>query len=262
MGKKNEVCQLLHKAIQENPPMTLRDGDVLAKGYDDELDELRALSQDSSQFLLDLEQRERERTKLATLRVSYNRIHGYYIELSRIQAEQVPADYMRRQTLKNAERFITPELKAFEDKVLSSQARALVREKWLYEQLLEKLLQYLPELQKCAAAVAELDLLNTLAERAVTLNWVAPQFTAEAGIEIEQGRHPVIEQVLKSPFIPNDLILNTKRRMLMITGPNMGGKSTYMRQTALIVILAYIGSYVPAKKAWIGPIYKIFTHIS
>jgi DNA mismatch repair protein MutS len=256
-----DLKNLLQRAIIENPPMTIRDGGVIATGYDAELDELRALSENTGQFLVELEGREKKRTGIATLKVGYNRIHGFYIEISRGQANNAPTDYIRRQTLKNAERYITPELKSYEDKVLSSNSRALAREKFLYEQLLETLIKHLEKLQAMASALAELDVLNNLAERAESLNLVAPELSTTSGIFIEAGRHPVIEQVTKDPFIPNDIGLNEKRQMLIITGPNMGGKSTYMRQTALIVLLAYIGSFVPAKSATIGPIDRIFTRI-
>ena len=253
--------EFLSKAIMEEPPQTLKDGGVIAFGFDAELDELRQLSENSSDFLLKIEERERERTGISTLKVGYNRIHGYFIEMSRLQAESAPADYLRRQTLKNAERFITPELKIFEDKVLSCQSRALHREKILYEKILDYLLTALFDLQKTAAALAEVDVLATLAERASNLNLVAPTFSDETILQIQQGRHLVVEQNRDAPFIPNDLSLNETQRMLMITGPNMGGKSTYMRQTALIVLLASIGSYVPARSALIGSIDRIFTRI-
>jgi DNA mismatch repair protein MutS len=256
-----QLTQLLQQALIENPPVVLRDGGVIAPGYDAELDELRQLSEHSGQFLLDMEIREKARTGIATLKVGYNRIHGYYIEISRGQAEQAPSDYIRRQTLKNAERFITPELKSFEEKALSSASQALAREKMLYEKLLEELINFLEPLQRAAAALAELDVLNNLAERAVTLNLVAPEFSTTPKIEIIAGRHPVVEQVNKNPFVPNDVQLNPQRRMLMITGPNMGGKSTYMRQIALITLLAHMGSFVPAQKATLGPIDRIFTRI-
>lgn len=256
-----ELHHLLSQAIIENPPAVTRDGGMIAKGYDKELDELRELSEHSSQFLIDLEQQERERTGLSTLKVGYNRVHGYYIEISKLQAHQAPESYTRRQTLKNAERFITSELKQFEDKVLSAKSKALSREKALYDELLDKLIVHLTPLQQSAAGLSELDVLTNLAERAECLNCVAPALTNESGIHITAGRHPVIEQVLEDPFVPNDTDLNHEKRMLMITGPNMGGKSTYMRQTALIVLLAYIGSFVPAKEATIGPIDRIFTRI-
>lgn len=256
-----ELANLLQRAIKENPPAIIRDGGVIADGYNTELDTLRNLSENAGQFLIDLEQREKQRTGIATLKVGFNRIHGYYIEISRGQAAQAPLDYMRRQTLKNAERYITPELKEFEDKVLSAGAKALAHEKILYEELLEILCTHLRELQISAAIIAELDVLNNLAERAITLKLVRPEFSDQTGIYIEAGRHPVVEQVITSPFVPNDINMNLSRRMLVITGPNMGGKSTYMRQTALITILAHIGSFVPAKKAIIGPIDRIFTRI-
>lgn len=256
-----ELQTLLQRAIMDNPPITIRDGGVIANGYDAELDSLRSLSENAGQFLIELEAREKQRTGIATLKVGYNRIHGFYIEISRGQANNAPADYIRRQTLKNAERYITPELKSYEDKVLSANTLALAREKLLYDQLLDILILQLDKLQNMAAALAELDVLNNLAERAATLNLIAPEFTTQSGIHIEAGRHPVIEQVLTEPFIPNDIHLDAQRRMLMITGPNMGGKSTYMRQTALITLLAYIGSFVPAKRAVIGPVDRIFTRI-
>lgn len=256
-----ELQALLQRAIVSNPPIVIRDGGVIAAGYNSELDELRMLSENAGQFLIDLEIKEKTRTNISTLKVGYNRIHGYYIEISRAQANQAPADYIRRQTLKNAERFITPELKMFEDKVLSSRGKALALEKALYDDLLDLLIHELDKLQDTAKALSELDVLNNLAERAVTLNLTAPVFTNDVGIYIEAGRHPVVEKVLETPFIPNNTLINADRRMLIITGPNMGGKSTYMRQTALIVLLAHIGSFVPAKAATIGPIDRIFTRI-
>lgn len=252
---------VLQKALIDNPPMTIRDGGVIARGYDTELDELLMLSENAGDFLLQLEAREKERTRLSTLKVGYNRVHGYYIEISRTQAEQAPADYIRRQTLKNAERFITPELKAFEDKALSSREKALAREKLLYEALLEFCLTDLLPLQASAAAIAELDVLSNFAERADQLKWTCPALSQEAGIEIIEGRHPVVEFVSEQPFVPNDVQLADAQRMLMITGPNMGGKSTYMRQIALIVLLAHIGSFVPVKAARIGSVDRIFTRI-
>ena len=256
-----ELEQLLAKAIVENPPVVIRDGGVIAEGYDSELDELRNISTNAGQFLVDLETRERERTGIATLKVGYNRVHGYYIEISRAQSDKAPAEYIRRQTLKNAERFITPELKEFEDKALSAKSRALSREKALYEALIETLNQSLLPLQLSAAAVSELDVICTLAERADNLSLSRPTLTSEAGIQYQQGRHPVVEQVLDSAFVPNDLELGEDRRMLIVTGPNMGGKSTYMRQTALIVLLAHIGSFIPAQSATIGIVDRIFTRI-
>jgi DNA mismatch repair protein MutS len=256
-----ELLQLLTAAIVENPPVVLRDGGVIAQGYNAELDELLALSENASGYLVEMEEREKKRTGFSTLKVGYNRVHGYYIEISRLQAGSAPADYIRRQTLKNAERFITPELKIFEDKALSSRDKALALEKELYEALLEIILRYLQPLQIGAAALAECDVLTTLAERADTLDLQCPQFSDAAGINIVGGRHLVVESVLDQPFVPNDVDLSETRRMLVITGPNMGGKSTYMRQIALITLLAYIGSYVPAQAALIGPIDRIFTRI-
>ena len=256
-----EVVRLLQAAIIENPPMLIRDGGVLASGYDAELDELRAMSENADQFLIDLEARERERTGLSTLKVAYNRVHGYYIEISKAQSAAAPDDYQRRQTLKNAERYITPELKAFEDKVLSARERALAREKALYEALLQKLLEPLPALQQTAAALAELDVLCCLAERAERYNYCEPTLCDDTRLELRGSRHPVIEQVLDEPFIPNDVLMHERRRMLIITGPNMGGKSTYMRQTALVILMAHIGSFVPADSAVIGGFDRIFTRI-
>lgn len=256
-----EMQSLLEKAIVENPPITIRDGGVIAQGYDAELDELLALSENAGNYLIELEEREKSRTNLSSLKVGYNRVHGYYIEISRVQAQSAPADYIRRQTLKNAERFITPELKAFEDKALSSRDKALAREKVLYEELLGKVLAQLIPLQESAQAIAELDVINNLAERADSLDLCRPELTNDPGINIVAGRHPVVESVLKTPFVPNDVNLDNQNRMLLITGPNMGGKSTYMRQIALITLLAHIGSYVPARAAKIGPVDRIFTRI-
>jgi DNA mismatch repair protein MutS len=261
IGEHPQTLDLLRRALIEQPPVLIRDGGVLAAGYDPELDQLRALSTDAGQFLLDLESRERERTGIPTLRVGYNRIHGYYIELGRARADRVPADYVRRQTLKDAERYITPELKRFEDEVLSSRERSLAREKALYEGLLATLAESLVPLQASAGALAELDCLANLALRAEALDWSRPELSDEARIEIQDGRHPVVEQVLDGPFTANGLSLDADRRMLVITGPNMGGKSTYMRQCALIVLLAYAGSYVPARSARIGPIDRVFSRI-
>ncbi|WP_077731257.1 DNA mismatch repair protein MutS [Methylocaldum sp. 14B] len=256
-----EIYQLLDRAIIENPPMLIRDGGVIAEGYHPELDELRNLSQNTERFLVDLEQRERQRTGLSNLKVGYNRVQGFYLELSRTQADRVPADYIRRQTLKGAERYITPELKAFEDKVLSARERSLAFEKALYDELLDILGTSIKALQDCASGLSELDVLANLAERAESLNLTMPLLIKEPGIRITGGRHPVVETVADTPFVPNDLELNSDRRMLIITGPNMGGKSTYMRQTALIVLMAHIGSYVPAEAAMIGPIDRVFTRI-
>ncbi|MGE3480804.1 MAG: DNA mismatch repair protein MutS [Gammaproteobacteria bacterium] len=261
LGEYPELGGLLRRALVETPPGLIRDGGVIAPGYDAELDELRLLSENAGQYLVDLEARERARSGIPNLKVSYNRVHGYYIEITRSRAEEVPADYIRRQTLKGAERFITPELKQFEDKVLSARERALAREKHLYDELFELLAPHLQALQASAEAIAELDVLANLAERADSLNLNAPELTDAPGLLIEGGRHPVVEAVLEQPFVANDTRLADDRRMLIITGPNMGGKSTYMRQTALIVILAAIGSYVPAARAVIGPIDRIFTRI-
>ena len=252
--------QQLNQALLAEPSVVLREGGVIATGYDAELDELRCIQTHSGEFLIALEGRERERTGIATLRVEYNRVHGFYIEVSRAQAEHVPADYQRRQTLKNVERYITPELKNFEDKALSAADRALAREKYLYEQLLLSLLAVVPQLQTLAAALAQLDVLCTLAERAETLNFCRPELSSEAIIEISGGRHPVVESRI-TDFIANDTRLSQNRQMLLVTGPNMGGKSTYMRQTALITLLACCGSWVPAKQARIGDIDQIFTRI-
>lgn len=261
IGEYPALSELLQRALLENPPAVIREGGVIAPGFDAELDELRALSENSDQFLLDMEHRERQRTGISTLKVGYNRIHGFFIEISRGQAQQAPVDYIRRQTLKNAERYITPELKEFEDKVLSSKSRALAREKMLYEGLLDSLILEIQALQATAETLAQLDVFNNLAERANSLNLIAPEFSQQPEIHIEQGRHLVVEQVSDRPFTPNATILNQQRRMLIITGPNMGGKSTYMRQTALICLLAYMGSFVPAKYVRLGPIDRIFTRI-
>lgn len=251
---------LLEQAIAEEPAAMVRDGGVIATGYDAELDELRQLSQNAGQFLIDLETRERARTGIANLRVEYNRVHGFYIEVTNGQADKVPDDYRRRQTLKNAERYITPELKAFEDKALSAQDRALAREKLLFDELLQKLLAYIADLKRIAAAVAQLDVLAALAERAQTLGWNQPNLVETSTVDIVQGRHPVVENQVEK-FIANDCQLSDVRKLLLITGPNMGGKSTFMRQTALIVLLAYVGAFVPAAHATIGPIDRIFTRI-
>ncbi|QPC33367.1 DNA mismatch repair protein MutS [Caldimonas thermodepolymerans] len=260
-----EILDQLQRALAEEPAVMVRDGGVIAPGFDAELDELRAISQNCDAFLIDLEARERARTGIANLRVQFNKVHGFYIEVTQGQLDKVPLDYQRRQTLKNAERFITPELKAFEDKALSAQDRALAREKMLYEQLLDALQPHLPALTALARALAGLDALAALAERATTLNWCQPQFVKEPCIEIEQGRHPVVEARLletgNGPFMPNDCRLDANRRMLVITGPNMGGKSTFMRQVALIVLLAAMGSYVPARSCRLGPIDAIHTRI-
>jgi DNA mismatch repair protein MutS len=256
----DELGLLLQKTLKAEPSSILREGGVIADGFDPELDELRGIQTNCGDFLLALEARERERTGIATLKVEYNRVHGFYIEVTHAQSANVPDDYRRRQTLKNAERYITPELKTFEDKALSANERALAREKFLYEQLLDQLSPFIPQLQRIAAAIAELDVLATFAERAVTLNLVAPRFSDEPQIGITQGRHPVVEAQVDS-FTPNDTTLNEKRRMLLITGPNMGGKSTYMRQVALIALLAHVGCFVPAQEALLGEIDQIFTRI-
>jgi DNA mismatch repair protein MutS len=251
---------LLQKALKPEPSALLREGSVIADGFDTELDELRSIQTNCGNFLLDLESRERARTGIGTLKVEYNRVHGFYIEVSSAQSVNVPEDYRRRQTLKNAERYITAELKAFEDKALSANERALVRERLLYEQLLDRLSPELPVLQRLGAAIAELDVLATFAERASTLNFTMPQFSDDAQIMISQGRHPVVESQVEI-FTPNNAVLNEGRRMLVITGPNMGGKSTYMRQVALIVLLAHCGSFVPAGKVMLGEVDQIFTRI-
>jgi DNA mismatch repair protein MutS len=252
---------LLAKALVEDPPMLVRDGGVIAEGYDDELDELRAIAANADRYLVDLEAREKQATGIPTLKVGYNRVHGYYIEISRGQAHKAPASYQRRQTLKGAERYVTPELKEFESKVLSANERALQREKQLYEGLLDALQEVQASLQATAEALAELDVLACFAERAETLSWTAPEIVDEPCLHIEGGRHPVVEQVIETPFVANDLSLDDDARLLVITGPNMGGKSTYMRQAALIAILAHIGSFVPAERLRIGPIDRIFTRI-
>jgi DNA mismatch repair protein MutS len=245
----------------EAPPALLREGGVIAPGHDAELDELRQISENSDAALLALEERERERSGLANLRFGYNRVQGYYIEVHRNQADRVPADWTRRQTIRNAERYVTGELKSFEDRVLGARDRALARERALYELLLDELIERLPALQASAAALATLDALANLAERAVSLRLVKPQLTDEPCIQVRGGRHLVVERHLDGPFVPNDLLLHEGRRALVITGPNMGGKSTYMRQNALIVILAGIGSFVPADFASIGPVDRIFSRI-
>ena len=255
-----ECVDLLRAAVAPEPAAMVRDGGVIARGYDAELDELRDISENCGQFLIDLEARERQRTGIANLRVEFNKVHGFYIEVTRGQVDKVPDDYRRRQTMKNAERYITPELKAFEDKALSAQERALARERALYDQLLQALLRFIPDCQRIAAALAELDLLCAFAERARALDWNAPERVDAPGVDIDQGRHPVVEAQIER-FIPNDCRLGDDRRLLLITGPNMGGKSTFMRQTALIALLAYVGSYVPARRARLGPIDRIFTRI-
>ena len=252
---------LLQKALVDNPPMLIRDGGVIAPGFDDELDELREIACNADRYLVDLEAREKQRTGITTLKVGYNRVHGYFIEISKGQAHRAPQDYTRRQTLKGAERYVTPELKTFEDRILSANERALSREKYLYEGLLDALLEALGTLQSTASGLAELDVLHCFAERALSLNLSCPKIVSEPCLEITGGRHLVVEQVIEAPFVPNDLTLSDNRRLMVITGPNMGGKSTYMRQAALIVILAHIGSFVPADSARLGPIDRIFTRI-
>jgi DNA mismatch repair protein MutS len=261
LGEHPNLHALLQKALVDNPPALAREGGIFAEGYDAELDELRRITQHGDEYLADLENREKLRSGISTLRVNYNRVHGFYIEVGRTHADKVPADYIRRQTLKGAERYITPELKAFEDKALSAQERSLARERQLYDVLLDKLIERLADLQRTALGLATLDVLANLAERAITLRLAAPQLTEAPELCIEAGRHLVVEQVIDTPFVPNDLKLDDARRMLVITGPNMGGKSTYMRQTALIAILAHIGSFVPASRAVIGPLDRIFTRI-
>ncbi|MGX9419176.1 DNA mismatch repair protein MutS [Vibrio sp. WJH972] len=257
----DELCGLLESAIIENPPVIIRDGGVIAPCYDEKLDEWRDLANGATEYLERLEADERERHDIDTLKVGYNNVHGFYIQVSRGQSHLVPSHYIRRQTLKNAERYIIPELKEHEDKVLNSKSKALAIEKQLWDELFDKLLPQLESLQCLSNAVAELDVLQNLAERADTLNYCRPTMDKLPGIDITQGRHPVVEHVMKDPFIANPVLLNTKRKMLIITGPNMGGKSTYMRQTALIALMAHIGSYVPAQTATIGTLDRIFTRI-
>lgn len=261
LGDFHGLHELLMSAIVEQPPVLLRDGNVIAEGFDTELDELRKIRDHAGQFLIDLEVKERESTGINTLKIGYNRVSGYYIELTRAQAEQAPDYYIRRQTLKNAERYITPELKSFEDKVLSSESRALAREKVLFEMLLDELRADIGNLQMMSAAIAQIDLVSNFAHLARLYSWNRPSFSPEVGIKIIAGRHPVVESLIKTPYTPNDTYLSTDQRMAIITGPNMGGKSTFMRQTALISLLAYCGSFVPAKAATLGPIDRIFTRI-
>jgi DNA mismatch repair protein MutS len=261
MGEFSELRELLERAIIDSPPVLVRDGGVIAPGYHAELDEWRALADGATDYLDKLEIREREKLGLDTLKVGFNAIHGYYIQVSRGQSHQVPIHYVRRQTLKNAERYIIPELKEYEDKVLTSKGKALALEKSLYDDLFDQLLPHLEALQLSASALAELDVLSNLAERAWTLNYCRPVLQDKPGIKITGGRHPVVEQVLKEPFIANPLSLAPQRRMLIITGPNMGGKSTYMRQAALIALMAWIGSFVPAEETLIGPLDRIFTRV-
>ncbi|HWR77024.1 MAG TPA: DNA mismatch repair protein MutS [Thiobacillus sp.] len=260
LAARPDLHKLLASAIQPEPASVLREGGVIADGYDADLDELRALTRDAGAFLLELETRERARSGIGTLKVEYNKVHGFYIEVSRAQADKVPDDYRRRQTLKNAERYITPELKTFEDRALSAQDRALAREKALFDALLESLTPHVPALLAIAAALAEIDVLASQAERAGTLRLCAPEYTSESGIVIRGGRHPVVEAQV-AHFIQNDVLLTRSRQMLLITGPNMGGKSTYMRQVALITLLACCGLWVPASAAKIGDVDQIFTRI-
>jgi DNA mismatch repair protein MutS len=261
VGNHETEFALLRTAIAEEPSALLRDGDVIATGFDPALDQLRRISTNTDEFLLELEQRERERSGIAQLKLSYNRVQGFFIEIPRAHAERVPADYLRRQTVKSAERFITPELKRFEDEVLGARDKALARERELYENVLGELIAQLPALQQSAGAIASIDALASLTERSDALGWVAPTLVEEPVYSVESGRHPVVEQFNGANFVPNDLAFDDSRRMLIITGPNMGGKSTYMRQAALIAVLAHIGSHVPAKAATIGPIDRIFTRI-
>ncbi len=260
LATPTDCLRLLEQAIAPEPAAMVRDGGVIARGHDAELDELRGLSENAGQFLVDLETRERERTGIANLRVEYNKVHGFYIEVTHGQTAKVPEDYRRRQTLKNAERYITPELKAYEDKALSAQDRALAREKLLYEGVLQQLGAHIDALQRIARAIAQLDVLVALATHAARNQWCKPVLVANEGLDIVQGRHPVVENAIER-FIANDCRLTPERRLLLITGPNMGGKSTYMRQLALITLLAYVGSYVPASSASIGPVDRIFTRI-
>jgi DNA mismatch repair protein MutS len=261
LGDHAELAAYLSNALADELPLLAKDGGVFRSGFDATLDELRQLSGTADGFLADLEARERARTGIDALKVGYNRVHGYYIELGKTHAAKVPADYMRRQTLTHYERYITDELKRFEDQVLSARDRALAREKQLYEELLDHLNRHLAPLQACAQALAELDVLACFAERSTALNLTRPQLVETPCIEIRSGRHPVVEQTAAQPFVPNDVQLGDARRLLVITGPNMGGKSTYMRQTALIVLLAHTGCYVPAASARIGPVDRIFTRI-
>ena len=261
LGDFQGLYQRLFAAIVENPPVVLRDGNVIAEGFDTELDELRKIRDHAGQFLIDLEIKERDATGINTLKIGYNRVSGYYIELSRSQSEQAPEHYIRRQTLKNAERYITPELKSFEDKVLSSESRALAREKLLFEMLLDELREDIAQLQMMSSAIAQIDLISNFAHQARLHNWNRPEYSPEIGIHIQSGRHPVVESLIKTPYTPNHTQLDYQNRMAIITGPNMGGKSTFMRQTAIISLLAYCGSYVPAQAAKLGPIDRIFTRI-
>ena len=257
----SELQSLLERAIIDNPPQLIRDGGVIAEGYHAELDEWRQLSAGATQYLEQLEIRERESTGIDTLKIGFNAVHGYYIQISQGQAHKAPIHYVRRQTLKNAERYIIPELKTYEDKVLKAKGASLALEKQLYDALFDAIMPHLAELQLAAMVLAELDVLTNLAERAQTLNYVRPTFSPQRGVQIKGGRHPVVEQMISDPFIANPVYLNAQRHLLIVTGPNMGGKSTYMRQIALICLMAYIGSFVPAESAEIGMLDRIFTRI-
>lgn len=257
----SQLHDLLERAIIENPPQLIRDGGVIAEGYNAELDEWRQLSDGATQYLENLEIRERESTGIDSLKIGFNAVHGYYIQISQGQAHKAPIHYVRRQTLKNAERYIIPELKTYEDKVLKAKGASLALEKQLYDELFDVLMPRLGELQLAAMVLSELDVLTNLAERADSLGYVCPSFSSMRMVNIKGGRHPVVEQVLTEPFIANPVFLNAQRHLLIVTGPNMGGKSTYMRQIALITLMAYIGSFVPAESAEIGPIDRIFTRI-
>ena len=261
IGEHPELFNLLQRAMVDNPPVLIRDGGVIAKGFDAHLDELRNISQNADQYLADLESRERKTSGINNLKVNFNRVHGYYLEAPRSQSDNIPTNYIRKQTLKNVERYITDELKAFEDKVLSAREKALAREKSIYDELLDKINDFLRPIQTCASCLAELDVLVNFACRTEALKFSRPDLSDNPTIDIREGFHPVIAETTEKQFVPNDIELSNNRRMLIITGPNMGGKSTYMRQTALIVLLAHIGSYVPAKSAVIGPIDRIFTRI-
>ncbi|WP_417665299.1 DNA mismatch repair protein MutS [Pseudidiomarina sp.] len=256
-----DLADLLEQAIIEQPPVLIRDGGVIRDGFDDELDEQRQLAAGATDFLQHIETRERQRTGISTLKIGYNKVHGYYLEASRAASQQIPADYQRRQTLKNAERYIIPELKTYEDQVLQSQSRALAREKWLYDNLIEQLAEQLVALQHTANALAEIDVLRSFAEQAITYDYRRPELIDAVHIELTNARHPVIERLQHEPFIANDVTLSPIQRLLLITGPNMGGKSTYMRQTALLTIMAHCGSFVPASHAVFGPVDRIFTRI-
>jgi DNA mismatch repair protein MutS len=261
LGPFTESQQLLDDAILDEPAVVIREGGVIRPEFDAEFNELHTLSKNTGEFLVELEQRERQQTGIGTLRVKYNRVHGFYIEMSKAQAAEVPEHYIRRQTLKNAERYITEELKEYEDKVLSAREKALAREKYLYQTVIDRLQPALREMQAMAQSLAQLDVLSNFAERAVALSFCCPELSEQSGIKITQGRHPVVEVNQSAPFIANDLVFDSDTHMHVITGPNMGGKSTYMRQNALIALLAYTGSYVPASAATIGPIDRIFTRI-